>query len=251
MQQLQDVQTILMNSFWVAILLAWIAGFIDAVGYLVLMHVFPAHMSGNTVAAASHLGAGQFSEVLRRGFPIPMFVLGVFWGALVGRAMQLKAVARRFAPSFIAETMLLVLFVALTIRVKPPAHISGIRAYSLVALLALAMGLQNATLRCARGMAVRTTFISGMLVNMAEGAASFFGDAVFRHTASSRTSGSRHRQGTRALKYGSLWCAMFAGAVCGAGMEISWGTVVLFLPIGGLLAIILHEFTGPISQAAQ
>ena len=239
-----------MNSFRVAVLLAWIAGFVDSVGYIVLAHVFPAHMSGNTVAAASHFGTGEFSEILRRAFPIPMFVLGVFAGALIGGALQRKEVRCRFVPTFAAEAALLAVFILLTMRLRPPVSISGFRAYPFVALLALAMGLQNATLRRARGMAVRTTFISGMLVNMAERGAAFVLQNFDRRRPGPGSMRARQQQGRRVLKYGALWCGMFVGAACGAALEIHWGTPALWLPAGGLLAVIVQDFIRPISDAA-
>jgi uncharacterized membrane protein YoaK (UPF0700 family) len=242
-----------MNSFAIAVVLAWIAGFVDAVGYVVLSHVFTAYMSGNTVATATQLDAGQWLDISRRFFPIPMFVLGVFIGSLMGHAMQNRGLRRRFAPSFILEFLLLLIFVVTTLKVKNSDTIAGIRTYPLVALLAIAMGLQNATLRRVKGMAVRTTFITGMLVAMAERAAGYVTMTIHlrsaRHRAHhARINWQRQREKRRALRYGLLWCGLFIGAGCGAGLERLCGTIVVLLPALGLLVIIIQDFIRPISE---
>lgn len=222
----EDHQHLTMSSFAIAVLLAWVAGFVDAVGYVALSKVFVAHMSGNTVAAASHLGAGTLSQVFRRGLPIPLFVIGVFCGALLGRAMQWKQFRRRFAPSFVLEALLLCVFAGLSVTSKISGAISDGRMCLLVALLTMAMGLQNATLRCARGMAVRTTFISGMLVNMAERTASYVARAfgLWRTARRGEVPDSRRlsrcrNEGKLAMKYALLWLGMFVGAISGAGWK--------------------------------
>lgn len=64
-----------MRRFHLALILAWMAGFVDATGFITLSHVFTSHMSGNTVAAAAHFGASQWQSIWHRVVPIPMFVM--------------------------------------------------------------------------------------------------------------------------------------------------------------------------------
>lgn len=244
-----------MSAFATAVLLAWIAGFVDAVGYVVLAHVFTAHVSGNTVASAVALAGGSWPEIARKFFPIPTFVVGVFVGSLMGHSMQSKGIRWQFAPSFILEVILLALFVEFTINFKSSATISGLKSYPLVALLALAMGLQNATLRRVRGMAVRTTFITGMLVNTAERAAGYAILTVRRHKARHRgqrlqaqAESQRRREKKRALKYGLLWCGMFIGGAAGVWLERIWGTRALLFPAAALIGIIIKDFFRPLAE---
>lgn len=234
-----------MNRFAIAVLLAWIGGFVDAVGYLALTQVFVAHMSGNTVALASHFGAGEWSEISRRALALPMFVLGVFCGTLIARALRKKGLRRSFIPIFALEAALLGLFTGLTAECTVPLPISP-KLYAFVALLALAMGLQNATLRHARELAVRTTFITGMLVSMAEKSAAYV--TRLRAPRTAAQAARRRHEGKLALKYGSLWCGMLAGAVCGAWLLTLWGTLALLLPITALALIILRDFLRPLSE---
>jgi uncharacterized membrane protein YoaK (UPF0700 family) len=239
-----------MTSFAIAMLLAWIAGYVDATGYLALSQVFTAHMSGNTVAAGLHLGAGEWSEIGARAFSIPMFVFGVFFGAVLGRLVRQKKYRRQFAPSFILEALLLGLFVGLTCRSRIPVPASGLRLYPLIALLAGAMGLQNATLRHVKKMTVRTTFITGMLVNMAERAASYavrmFDRPGVPRNAPANIQRRRHER-KQVARYALLWCGMCIGAVSGGYFVSHRGTAALLLPVAGLVAVILRDFIRPIS----
>lgn len=244
------------NTFAIAVLLAWIAGFVDVTGYLVLAQVFTSHMSGNTVAAAAHFGTGEWSEIRRRAFSIPMFVLGAFSGSLLVRALRART-RSFFVPSFLLEAALLGMFIVLTGHLTAWGKMPELRSYPLVALLAAAMGLQNATLHHAREMSVRTTFITGMLVSMSEKAAGYAAKTLaHRKTAGSRINmaaydSRRRHEGILALKYGLLWLGMLVGGICGAYLITLWGTISLCLPIAGLVGLVVLDVAHPIPDAPK
>src|SRR5215831_2238876 len=95
---------------WVAIALTWIAGFVDVIGYMVLYRVFVANMTGNTIALGRGLVEGDWGLVLRRGFAIPMFVLGLMVSRLVLHLSQEKSAPRVAGVLFGVESLLLVTF---------------------------------------------------------------------------------------------------------------------------------------------
>lgn len=95
---------------WVAILLAWIGGAVDAIGYVALFHLFTAHMSGNSVAMGAHLGREEWPEAFRRMFPIPVFVLGCALGGIVTELAGRRGARSVFAPALVLEASLLVAF---------------------------------------------------------------------------------------------------------------------------------------------
>ena len=66
----------MVDSLWPAILLAAVADFVDALGYVGLAHLFTAHLTGNAAAIGAHLGQGHWTESLLRLTPLPAFVLG-------------------------------------------------------------------------------------------------------------------------------------------------------------------------------
>ncbi len=49
--------------------MAWTAGFVDALDWLVLEHVYTSHMTANTASFASELVRGGIAEALRHGWP--------------------------------------------------------------------------------------------------------------------------------------------------------------------------------------
>jgi len=94
------------------VLLAWVAGFVDAVGYVSLSHLFIAHMSGNSAAMGAYFGQGRWGEAFHRAFPIPLFVLGVVAGAALNEAAFLHVVRSPFALTLWLEAALLAAFMA-------------------------------------------------------------------------------------------------------------------------------------------
>src|SRR5579883_586062 len=162
-----------------AVLLAWVAGGVDAIGYLTLAHIFTAHMSGNSVAFGSALGQARWDTVVERGVPIALFAVGIVAGTMVGEASDARGARHPAVPVFAFEVALLVVFGALGSGLLQNDAISTDAAwqfYGLVALLTLAMGLQSATLRRVGSHSAHTTYVSGILTSLAEAVA----QAVYR-----------------------------------------------------------------------
>jgi uncharacterized membrane protein YoaK (UPF0700 family) len=155
---------------WAALLLAWVAAFSDAIGFLVLQQLGASFMSGNSMTTGVALGRLDWPSVLQRGLPILSFFLGNMLGLLVLAQVRRWGIRSSFAVVFGLEAVCMLAFLLLgthalqggVIRPSP----SGI-FYLCVVLLTLAMGLQTATLRRAGGQGVRTTFVTGVLSDWA------------------------------------------------------------------------------------
>src|SRR5581483_8218255 len=65
------------------ILLTLSAGFVDAVGYLLVVSVFTGFMSGATLGTGLSLGQAQWITAFHRVIPIPAFIIGLFIGLLL------------------------------------------------------------------------------------------------------------------------------------------------------------------------
>lgn len=214
----------------VAIALAMVGGYVDAVGYIVLFHLFTAHQSGNSVGLGVNIGEGNWAEVLHRLTPIGSFVVGVAAGALLielaGRAgvRSTASVALGMEAALLAVAVGVGSVTALGGKV-PPSHLGGY--FALASLLASSMGFQTCALRRAGAANVRTTFVTGVLTNFAEAL-----------VIAAITPGKRRE----ALRAGSfqirVWGLYLAGGVAGAMTQLVWPIRCLLLPVAAILAII-------------
>jgi uncharacterized membrane protein YoaK (UPF0700 family) len=121
-----------------------VTGLVDAFSYLVLGHVFVANMTGNVVFLAFALaGVGGFSvlaSLVALGcFALGALITGRLGRSLAGRRELLLGVTAAIQAVIVAEA------VTMTALAATPVQ-TGLR-YALIAVLAGAMGAQNATAR--------------------------------------------------------------------------------------------------------
>lgn len=82
---------ILPSAYGTSFPLAWVAGYVDAVGFLTLAGLFVAHMSGNTVRLGVFAGDGDWSLGAQRLVPIVFFTLGVMGGIALVEALRRRS----------------------------------------------------------------------------------------------------------------------------------------------------------------
>ncbi len=209
--------------------LAAIAGAVDGIGYLLLAKIFTSHMSGNTVAMTIYVASGNWRESWRHFEPIVVFFFGVICGLALTDALKRLEVARMFAVLAGAEVALLLAFVLL-------AHPA---VQWMVVFPACAMGIQNAMLRRVGHHRVRTTFVTGMLTNTAQGLV----DAVTALFRRENAPGKFHDF----WFYGSIWFCFAAGGIVGAFIDLHEGSVALLAPLCALLALIVVDLLEPMT----
>lgn len=219
---------------WLALALAAIAGAVDGIGYLLLYHVFTSHMSGNTVAMMIYVANGNWREAWRHVEPIVIFFAGIVAGITITDMLVNLRVARIFAILTGLEFVLLVVFFALA---HPPRQ-------WMVVWPASAMGVQNAMLRRIGHHRVRTTFVTGMLVNTALGLV----ETVQALTA--RTNDAREKFADFLL-YGGIWLCFACGGIVAAFVALRYGTIALLLPLSGLAALIVYDLISPLTETAR
>ena len=171
---------------YAAIVLNWVAGYVDIVGWIVFLGLYTANMTGNLVAIGRAAAQGSGMHALRSAVPIAGFFVGLLCAALWTRARH-----RTWWPLGV-EALLLV----------GVGLIPGALPIWGAAVLAFAMGLQNATLTRAGQLSVRTTHVTGTISRLAESLAQLV-----------RTGRSQSRQ--RVLFLSALLCGYLGGAICG------------------------------------
>ena len=143
------------NAFLV--LLAAIAGWVDALSFSELGSVFTSFQSGNLIFLGLATDQGDTEQLVGAAASLTAFLAGTALGAYaVGRADVKWPDGRRLMPAFALEWVLLVAFAACWGAFGTPAGDSAERI-ALVALAALAMGAQ--------GAAVLALHIRGVVTN--------------------------------------------------------------------------------------
>jgi uncharacterized membrane protein YoaK (UPF0700 family) len=129
-----------------------VAGFVDAVGYTSLGHLYLSFMSGNTTSWGSALASGNPAVIGWGAAIMATFVVGSILGSLVA-----TATGGRKLPSVLAcEFLCLVSSLTLVPSLGRAALIP----------VALAMGMQNAAHQLIHGSDTGRTFITGTLVSL-------------------------------------------------------------------------------------
>jgi uncharacterized membrane protein YoaK (UPF0700 family) len=174
-----------------------VTGLVDAFSYLLLGRVFVANMTGNVVL----LG---FALVGAPGFSIAASLVSIaFFGALVGGKVGARFAQHRGHLLSTAASMQAVLFAAAVIVVLLGGNaIPDGNRYALIAVLAIAMGIQNAAVRKLAVPDLTTTVLTGTLTGIA---------------ADSTIAGG---QGSKTGRRLVAVAAMLTGAVIGAALVL-------------------------------
>ncbi|WP_189491971.1 YoaK family protein [Streptomyces antnestii] len=179
--------------------LTLVSGFVDAVSYLGLGHVFAANMTGNVVIIGfAAAGAPGFS-VLGSLTSLGAFLAGAVCAGRLSTAFAGRARRAWVRSVFVTEAVLLA--VAAAIAFDRP----GGATYALIAVLAWAMGLRNATVRKLAVPDMTTTVLTMTLTGLA--------------SESSLAGGTDPRAGRRLVSV----AAMLGGAALGALLVLYHG----------------------------
>lgn len=148
------------------LLLACVAGAVDALSYMGLGQVLTANMTGNTVLLGLALGQAETRAAARSSIALVGFLLGASLGA---------SMTSRGQPGSMGSPMVIVtlgiewcLLVALGIGWYQSSDLDQNQALqaALIMLSALAMGLQSAVGRHLNIPGIATTYITGTLVSL-------------------------------------------------------------------------------------
>ncbi len=204
-----------------AILLAAIAGSVDAVGFTELGGYYVSFMSGNSTRLGLHIAAHQWSSALFASGLVALFVGGVAAGVLIAE----RAGRRAGAVILLCEAILLT---GASFLLEGPRPLMG------AILLPSAMGLANVFLLGEGGVRVGLTYMTGTLVRVGIGLASL---------------GTAGRGRAVALDL-LLWLALVAGVVLGGIGRTHFGGQVLLVPAVALLVMAMAEVLLPRRRAA-
>jgi uncharacterized membrane protein YoaK (UPF0700 family) len=154
-------------------LLTLVTGLVDAACYLGLGRVFTANMTGNVVLLAFGAARTQGLPVLGPTVSLLVFLVGAVGGGrlatrLVGPVNTPVSASTR--QRWLSSTLLIELGLVITagvVAIGLPVDGGGGRRYVVIALLAAALGLQNATVRRLAVPDLTTTVLTLTLTGLA------------------------------------------------------------------------------------
>ncbi|MFH9353613.1 YoaK family protein [Kitasatospora sp. NPDC017646] len=196
-----------------------VSGLIDAVSYLGLGHVFTANMTGNVVVIAFALAGAPGFSVTGSLTSLAAFLLGAL---LAGRLATRHAGTRRPAQLrtvFVLEVALYAVAAAVVFAWST----EGSAQYVVIALLALAMGIRNGTVRGLGIPDLTTTVLTLTLTGLA---------------ADSRLAGgTAPRQRRKVLSVVTMLAGAAPGAVLVLHGQVAWALVASAVLAGGTLLL--------------
>jgi uncharacterized membrane protein YoaK (UPF0700 family) len=204
---------------YLLLLLTVVAGAVDAVSFLSLGHVFVVNMTGNIVFLG--FAAAGVTEISLTATAIS---LGAFLcGSVLGGRLALRfADGRLLMVATVAKLALVA--TALIVVVAAHGSLDALNRDAVIALLAFAMGVQNASARRIGIPDLTTTVLTMTLTAIA--------------ADSTLAGGTNLRWRWRALSIGSMLLGAFVGGLCvlHRGIVIALVFVIALLAITGLLA---------------
>lgn len=144
------MRSALRREVGLAAVLAGIAGYLDAIGFIVLGGQFVSFMSGNTTELATFLGTGDLAGVGTVAILLAMFFLGVMAGAAAARVGDPRT------------TVLLVTTVLLALTAAASSVVAADTA--VMVGMPAAMGAINATFLKQGEVTIGLTYMTGALV---------------------------------------------------------------------------------------
>lgn len=217
-------------SFLFASLATAVAGFLDAVGYNQLDHLYVSFMSGNSTHFGMALAAAEWGQALTAGYLIAIFVIGTFLGTLI-----LDAASRPLLTILAGELVFCLAAMVLTHAGRP---------WSALVVIALMMGMQNVIHQNVHGTDAGKGFITGALFG--------FGQSLARAVTGAG-------QLVKAAVYGSTWLSFILGVVGGAHSIVGCGLLpslaiafvgLMLLTVMAVVRSIGHGTSGNHSESA-
>lgn len=199
------------------VLLTVVTGLVDSFSYLALGRVFVANMTGNVVFLAFDLGGAAGFVWWASLLAVVTFLVGAYAGGAVGRTYGAHRGRHLLSATAIQAVLVLVAFV---VALGLGAPYSGGALATLVIVLGMAMGLQNATARALAVPDLTTTVLTMTLTGI---------------SADEARSG-QGKLGRRAVSI----AAMFVGGLVGAALVVGGHPPWVLLIAAILLALVVY-----------
>jgi len=216
-------------------LFAFVAGYVDVVGFIALSGLFTAHVTGNFIMIGVGL-AGTPHGLLVKLLALPVFIVSVA-ATRLAEAGLIRSGRPPVPPLLLAQCLLLLGFMAAGLHAAPLDP--GAPAALAAGLLGVAaMGIQNALSRTVLARLGPTTIMTGNTTQVVIDLV----DLPFAEGA------RRVDLQARLAKMAPAVGAFAAGAVLGALVHAGWSMWSLLVPLALLVVVDLYLWRGAVAR---
>jgi uncharacterized membrane protein YoaK (UPF0700 family) len=243
----------------VVYVLAFVGGFVDAVGYLELFQLFTSSITGNVVAAATALfrhNGGVFARI----FITLLFALGGFITTLVAHIMRdvYKATVWDIGMVSVAQEIgILVVAAAVGIVLDTsPEGIPTVESWQCIligSIMAVSMGMQSAAAVEMVKDSPSTTVMTANITKTSRAAAGAVHAALQGRAKPPDAPESKGCTG-QAAKFAELFLLIVVfvvGAVVGAVLSLHTGFWSLLVPVAMLMAVLVSIYLAKLQHRAN
>jgi uncharacterized membrane protein YoaK (UPF0700 family) len=209
-------------------ILAWIAGYVDTLGFIALLGLFTAHVTGNFVligAEAAGVGQGALLKLLA----FPSFIVGIALSSVLFKFLERRHAQHAASALYLLQAVLLTLFMAAGWAASPIENSTASAVLLCGVVGTMAMGVQNARGRLLQSAGLPNTVMTGNVTQVVL-------DVIERIHRGTRDGHGLIVRG-RLMSTLAAMVGFAAGAICGAIAFVHISFIAVALPVGILLLL--------------
>jgi uncharacterized membrane protein YoaK (UPF0700 family) len=229
------------TTFLFSLVIAGVAAYVDATGFLLYSGVYLSFMSGNSTRAAVLVARGDWQQLAPVAGVIPTFVLGVTLGTIM------HGIFKRQGQAMVLSIAGIALGLVAALENYGPAAGPNDTRLGLFLTLAATMGLLNSMVQRVDKVSISLTFVTGTLVRL--------GSAVARQITNRGRSDDGDQRVTIVVLT-SIYFAFFLGGVSGGiaaalyGLRCTIAPAIVLIGLGLLCWFLEAENETPAPGAS-
>jgi uncharacterized membrane protein YoaK (UPF0700 family) len=212
--------------------LAFLAGYVDTLGFLALFGLFTAHVTGNFILIGAALADPGHVSILLKLLAFPAFIAGVACARILVVAVEKRGGAA-LRPALLLQLVLLLGFMVLGLAASPVGAQAGPLAMAAGLLGAMGMGVHSATSRLLLGHLAPTSMMTGNVTQ------------IVIDIVDCLRGADDPGLGARLAKFAWPLAAFAAGCVAAAFAFHRFGFAALVVPLLILLGLLALEAPAP------
>ncbi|MGF6571556.1 uncharacterized membrane protein YoaK (UPF0700 family) [Paraburkholderia sp. GAS333] len=209
-------------------ILAWIAGYVDTLGFIALFGLFTAHVTGNFVLIGAEV-AGVGQGVLLKLLAFPSFIVGIALSSVMFKFLERGHAEHAASALYLLQAVLLIAFMIAGWAAMPIENSTASAVLLSGVVGTMAMGVQNARGRLLQSAGLPNTVMTGNVTQVVLDVIELI------HRGARGGHGQQVRE--RLMSTLAAMAGFAVGAICGALAFVRISFIAIALPVCLLLLL--------------